>query len=137
MEALVCHRSLPFKDSWPPIAKWNKTYNARYVLCTRDKNISRQSQLSRFKWKDDELLDNEEIRAISILNDQLYDENIPTFIWSYETYILLDKAYLHLLADFLEIPRQRFDNIEPPLNGNLRYVSASAKRSFWSKLFRK
>lgn len=136
-EVLVCHRSLPFKESWPPITKWNKTYNAKYIICIRDKNISRQSQLSRFTWKDSELLLNEEKQAIGILSDLIYNENIPTFIWSYETYLLLDKVYLHLLADFLEIPRQSFNNTPLPLNGNRRYISVPEKSSFWSKLFQK
>ena len=138
-ESLVCHRSLPFDDSWPPIAEWNKFYTPKYVICTRDSNVCRVSQLSRFKWKDDETLANEKKKAVGILNELIYDKDIPTFIWSYETYILLDKVYLHLLADFLEIPRHCFDKITPPLNGNLKYISNSTsnKNSFISKMFRK
>jgi hypothetical protein len=131
---LVCHRSLPFKDSWPPIDKWNEIYESKYILCTRDENISHSSHLIRFNWKDEQLLAKEKERALSLMKDLMYDKDIPTFIWSYETYILLGRAYLDTLADFLNIPRENFEKIEPPQNGNIKYIYRPPKSYIFAKL---
>jgi len=128
VEHLVCHRSLPFKHFWPPIDRWKEMYDGKYIICTRDKNISRNSQLTRFKWKTDGLLLEEEKKVAGLLDDLINDPNTPTFIWSYETYVLLGHSYLNLLADFVEIPRANFEHIKPPRNENNKYISTPRRK---------
>jgi hypothetical protein len=137
VERLICHRSLPFKHHWPPIDAWNQAYSGKYIICTRDKNICRHSQHARFKWKNDNLLQEEESKVITLLDNILNNEESPTYIWSYETYLLLGKTYLNLLSDFLEIPRHKFDHIKPPRNENEKYITPYKKRTKLSKLLLK
>ncbi len=126
---LVCHRSLPFKHYWPPIEEWKDAYDGKYVICTRDKNVSQISQLKRFDWKDEDILNNEEQRVLELLDDLINDKKSLTFIWSYETYVLLGQTYLYLLADFLEIPHDRFKEVIPPRNENRKYIIPPGDKS--------
>jgi hypothetical protein len=134
VERLVCHRSLPFKHYWPPFDAWKEKYNGKYIICTRDKTICRYSQLTRFSWKDEKILKEEEKKVSLLLDDLINSEDTSTFIWSYETYVLLGKTYLNLLADYLEIPRYEFENFEPPRNENAKYITPYKKRSRLSRL---
>jgi hypothetical protein len=122
IEPMVCHRSLPFAGRWPNIDKWNEIYDAKYVICTRDWNISQISHSRRFnKEYERSLLDKQHLTQI--LKRILLDEDTPSFIWSYETYLLLGRTYMYLLADFLAIERSRFDAFPPPKNGNIKYIN--------------
>lgn len=136
-EPLICHRSLPFKHFWPPIEDWKTIYKGKYIICTRDKTISRNSQLGRFDWKSDDLLQQEEQQVSNIIEDLISDADTPFFIWSYETYILLGKPYLFMLADFLDIPRERFEQTEPPRNENKKYIPPFKRKSALAKYFSK
>ena len=134
-DPLVCHRSLPFRHHWPPIEEWNKIYDGKYIICTRDNTISRRSQLNRFGWKSTELLYSEGKQAKDILRSLVKDEHIPTFIWSYETYILLGNTYLELLADFINIPRENFKETPPPRNENEKYLIPPHRKSLLGGFF--
>lgn len=135
---LICHRSLPFIQNWPPIDQWKNVYDGKFIICTRDKTICRHSQLSRFKWKDIDILNKEESKAISIIvNKLIKDPSATTFIWSYETYVLLGRTYLELLADFLNIPHENLSNIDHPRNENKKYIAPLKSKSLLSHFLSK
>lgn len=100
VEHIVCHRSLPFRDKWPPVDEWLATYDCRFIVCTRDQNIARTSQRRRWR-KSPGLLDTEGEHAVAIIRQIM--NSAPCFIWSYETFMLLQEPYLENLFAFLGI----------------------------------
>ncbi|MEM7102820.1 MAG: hypothetical protein AAF502_06820 [Bacteroidota bacterium] len=130
---LVCHRSLPYglKDpQWPPIEIWNATYDAWYVICTRDNNIAQISAMARFGRTLKETASNH--AKAKIIIEQLLSNNPNCFIWSYETFIFLKGSYLERLYRFLDIETNYFP--EDVIDGNERYTKVASYRSTFSML---
>jgi hypothetical protein len=101
----VCHRSLPFGTaaSFPDlesmIAEHRDRYDIRLVLTTRDRTLSELSRRTRFG-KSAQQVSHETDRATTIIKTILGSE-WPSFLFSYETFMLLGKDYLDLLYRFL------------------------------------
>ena len=120
VEHLVCHRSLPFmlEPKWPPIKEWQKTYDARFIICTRDTTISQLSVASRFKRKAETIVDHQN-KATEIIAGLLKSED-KCFIWSYETFMCLRENYLQELFKFLNIDSDYFP--ETLQDANVKYI---------------
>jgi hypothetical protein len=120
VEHLVCHRSLPFmlEPKWPPIKKWQKTYDARFIICTRDTTISQLSVASRFKRKAETIVDHQ--KTAKQIVAELLDSEEKCFIWSYETFMCLHENYLQELFKFLKIESNYFP--ETLKDANVKYI---------------
>ena len=103
----VCHRSLPYAipPVWPDVDSWimeNKgQYDIYFILCTRDLTLSETSRISRWgKTPGQVALESEHAREImhSVMRGRQ-----PRFVWSYETFMFLGKAYLDDLYAFLGV----------------------------------
>ena len=101
---MVCHRSMPFRDKWPPIDAWRQEYDARFVMCTRDQNVSRLSQKNRFTWKTEADLEAEHEQMLSMAKALLDDPDASVFVWSLETGVLFGDSMTRRLARFVGVP---------------------------------
>ncbi len=117
----VCHRSLPygtgaqFPDLGSMIAEHRDRYDIRFILTTRDRTLSELSRRARFG-KSAHQVSHESDRATTIVKSILRSE-WPSFLWSYETFMMLGKDYLDLLYRFLGtdsdfVPELRDGNAE-------------------------
>lgn len=104
----LCHRSLPYDlhpARWPDIDAWITEYadshDVRFVLCTNDIFLSEQSRIDRFG-KTVAECEQETARARDMILD-VRSRDVPSMIWSYETFMLLDKSYLDDLYAFIGI----------------------------------
>lgn len=120
VEHLVCHRSLPFGENpeWPQIEQWKDLYDATFIICTRDASISSQSVLDRMKRSNNERLQNQK-RAITIIKEIISSDS-NSFVWSYETFMLLQETYLKQLYNFLEIDNNYFP--KSIIDANTKYI---------------
>ncbi|WP_417608711.1 hypothetical protein [Owenweeksia hongkongensis] len=117
---LVCHRSLPFGEisQWPPISEWEDFYDANFILCTRDASISSNSVLDRMK-RTQKSRNLNLLKSTEIIKDIIGSES-KSMIWSYETFVLLQEAYLKQLYDFLKIKSDYLpDSI---IDANSKYI---------------
>ncbi|HIA08061.1 MAG TPA: hypothetical protein EYN73_03110 [Chromatiaceae bacterium] len=118
-EHKVCHRSLPFgvPPKYPNIDHWVSSnqddYDIYFVLTTRDQTLSELSRIDRFK-KPQAQVEYESIRAREFMR-KLIDSDQSKFIWSYETFMYLERDYLALLYDFLGVES---DFVPPIEDGN-------------------
>jgi hypothetical protein len=103
----VYHRSLPygipprFPDIIKLIAENEKDYDLYFILTTRDISISEISRFKRFSKPHDQL-QLESAKAREIITDLLKSDQ-KCFIWSYETLMFLQQAYLNQLYHFLRV----------------------------------
>jgi len=104
----VCHRSLPYGhyiSRYPDIQKWIESYKNShqlyFVLTTRDITISGLSRKRRFGHSDNKCLKDDE-KARKIMTDVLQSGH-PGMIWSYESFVFLQNAYLQQLYDFIDV----------------------------------
>ncbi len=124
-ENLVLHRSIPYmrpkfwhQDLLNEISKFNSSFDkVNFILTTRDKNISLKSKMRRFG--DDLLEAQEDILKASVFFDQL-TLNPNTFIWSYESMVLLGKSYFKRMYNFFNI---KSDYIPEIYDGNFPYIN--------------
>ncbi len=120
----VCHRSLPFgtPPHFPDIDRWRRKYgadgNLRFVLTTRDVNLSDISKIETFG-KSSQTVHAERDKARGIYTEVIEGDE-PHFIFSYETLMFLGELYWRELYRFLGIARDR--QVYPEL------VDANAKR---------
>ncbi len=100
---LVCHRSLPFGEisHWPPISEWEDLYDTSFILCTRDATISSKSVLERMKRSEKNRKLN--LQKSTEIIKYILGSKSKSMIWNYETFMLLNEAYLMQLYKFLEI----------------------------------
>jgi hypothetical protein len=122
---LVCHRSLPFgRNEYPPIAAWQATYEAKWVICVRDQTISELSRQHRFLKT--AALCTEQSAAARLLCADLLASNTATYVWSYEGFMFLGDAYLQHLFRFLCIQMPAAADLQDEelvaRDGNLKYV---------------
>lgn len=122
---IVLHRSQPsktcgfislsqFEDMFPG-------YELKFVLCTRDRNVSAASNFSR-RGKASSLQNEEVERALSIMNDIMSSRH-PFYVWSYETFMLLKNSYLKSLYDTFIGSCRRLDVADSLLvDGNAKFV---------------
>jgi hypothetical protein len=118
VKELVCHRSFPFGNKWPDVAGWIKQYDCYFVICTRDRTISEKSRVLKHNRTIVEARKQtgkaRELIKYIINSDQKY------FMWSYETFMLLEDEYLRLLFGFLGIKKE---NTKLHLrDANLKYI---------------
>ena len=118
----VEHISLPSGPSifYPDIDLWinqNKDFDLYFILATRDINISKLSKMNKFARKKREV-DKESKRAEEITS-RIIKSGIKYFIWSYETFMFLQKDYLDLLYDFLGVESDFMPELK---DGNLKYL---------------
>jgi len=121
----VCHRSLPSAyrkgPNWPDIDLWLtkfKDYDINFILCTRDLNISERSRRTRNFRTTGRGHSEESEEARRIMSDILTRE-LPSFIWSYETFMYLKVDYLRQLNRFLEIKAELLPELK---DGNLKFL---------------
>lgn len=114
-EDKVCHNSLPAGKEikeWPNIDKFALP-NRSFVLCTRDKNciiLAEKSQGIKAATEQNE-------KAKKIMTKFLETERC--FIWSYETFMFLEDAYLKILYNFLGINSTYMPKLK---DGNEKYI---------------
>ncbi len=123
VEHLVCHRSLPFMYDplWPPVEEWRNEYDAYFVICTRDINISKLSIIKRFGRKA-ATIDEHHNKARAIITNLLQTHQ-NSFVWSYESFMFLREAYFKRLLHFLGQESNYFPEF---LNdANLKYLDTN------------
>jgi hypothetical protein len=93
-------RNPQFRDL-DSILRGHQGYRVRIVLTTRDRTMSEVSMRQRFRWsvKDTKQLSR---RAREHVKD-LMRRDLDFFIWSYETFMYCQDAYLALLYKFLGV----------------------------------
>ena len=105
IDNLICHRSLPFGPhddlNWPNIEGWMANYDAKFLLCTRDRTISEQSR--KVRWGNDRDYASDTDLAVSVMKDLMREHPERTFVFNYESFMLLGDDYLNLAYDFLGI----------------------------------
>jgi len=110
VDNLICHRSLPFGPhedlNWPNIEGWLANYDAKFLLCTRDRSLSEQSR--RVRWGTDRDYAKDTDLAVSVMKDLMRELPERTYIFNYESFMLLGDAYLDLAYDFLEIEERYY-----------------------------
>jgi hypothetical protein len=117
----VCHRSLPFNipPQYPNIAKWisdnKRNYDIYFVITTRDLTISEVSRINRFP-KTMEQVQKESKNARAVIS-ALLNSDQKCFVFSYETFMFLELAYLKRLYKFLGIDSNFIPDI---IDGNKR-----------------
>ena len=123
----VCHRSLPSRNprvpDWPDIDEWLNEFKdcqIFFVLCTRDIHISERSRLVRGFSLSQQNLHAESQRAKEIIIDLLGRE-LDCFLWSYETFMYLERDYLRLLNRFLGIEADFMPTLQ---DGNLKFLTS-------------
>jgi hypothetical protein len=89
------------------------------VICTRDITISEKSRLNRMSFRTPEDVSKHSVKAKEIINDILKKYN-NWFIWSYETFMYLEKEYLLQLFKFLKINPNDFQFVIK--EGNCKYI---------------
>jgi hypothetical protein len=103
----ICHRSLPyglhaqFPDVEAMVADHRDRHDILFLLTTRDRTLSELSRRSRFG-KSAQQVSRETERARDIISSILRSE-WPSFLWSYETFMLLGGDYLSLLYRFIGV----------------------------------
>jgi len=103
----VCHRSLPYGDppKFPNLERWileNETnYELYFILTTRDIFLSERSRFRRWE-KSFQQSQAESAMAKEIISNVIKG-GYPFFIWSYETFMYLERAYLECLYRFLGV----------------------------------
>lgn len=122
---VVLHRSQPhgdghyltleqFEDLFPG-------YILKFIVCTRDRTVMGMSNLAR-RNKDAHQHHIEIERAISIMKDVIASRH-PVFLWSYETFMLLQNVYLDTLLPFLGEGASKFSLSEELFkDGNLKFI---------------
>lgn len=111
----VCHRSLPYGNpsKFPNIMKWIKeneqNYDIYFILTTRDVTLSEISRLNRWSKPYDQIR-RESLKAKEIMN-KIMGGNVKYFLWSYETFMFLEKAYLDCLYNFLNVESEYMPNL--------------------------
>lgn len=122
-EHKVCHRSLPYSDppQYPDILKWIKENGEKYqlffVITTRDITISEISRSQRWS-KPFAQSDKESQQARQIIASVL-DQPLPSFIWSYETFMYLQEIYLKSLYKFLGVDSEFVPTL---IDGNINKI---------------
>ena len=104
----VCHRSLPYMldpVAWPDIDGWINQHGANtqitFVLCTRDRTLSELSRIERFgRTPADVTAHTTRAREIMV---RVLESEQRSFVWSYETFMLLRRPYLRTLYSYLDI----------------------------------
>ena len=91
-----------------------------FVLCTRDIHISERSRLVRGFSLSQQNLHAESQRAKEIIIDLLGRE-LDCFLWSYETFMYLERDYLRLLNRFLGIEADFMPTLQ---DGNLKFLTS-------------
>lgn len=120
----VYHRSLPYSNPprFPDIAKLiaenEKDYDLYFILTTRDITISKLSRFQRFA-KPYNQSQVESAKAREIITDLLNSDH-KCFIWSYETFMFLQQAYLNQLYHFLGVNSDFFPEL---VDGNLGKIT--------------
>ena len=103
----VCHRSLPHRK--PPvyanieelISENCAEYEIYFILTTRDISISEVSRMHRLaKPLSDTRTESDKAREIMIA---VINSGYKYFVWSYETFMYLDKYYLKDLYSFIGV----------------------------------
>ena len=63
-------------------------------------------------------------RKILLLQALVGDPQVPTFLWSYESYVLLGRPYLAELTAFLGLPTAGLTRIQMPRDENRKYITS-------------
>lgn len=122
-EHKVYHRSLPYGDppKYPDIQEWIEENKSRYelyfILTTRDISISELSRHDRWS-RPAELSRQQSLKAKEIMVGVM-KSGFNFFIWSYETFIFLDKNYLDLLYRYLGVES---DFLPELIDGNRKKI---------------
>ncbi|NQS99660.1 MAG: hypothetical protein HQ595_01135 [Candidatus Omnitrophica bacterium] len=106
----------------------NKGFELYLVLATRDINISGLSRMNQYG-KKKRAVAIECLRAQSIISGML-SEPVKSFIWSYETFMFLKRAYLNLLYEFLGVES---DFLPELIDGNKKYLKRP--KTYWGRKF--
>ncbi len=120
----VYHRSLPYNK--PPLypnieellSENQENHEIFFILTTRDKTISELSRFYKYS-KPIEQSRLESFKALEIMT-LILNSNNKCFIWSYETFMFLQKVYLNKLYQFLDIES---DFIPELIDGNYSKIA--------------
>lgn len=103
----VLHRSLPYGDPprFPDVVQWIRSHEDEFDLCfvitTRDRTLSEYSRLSRFpKSRQQVRAESEDAKATMV---EVMRSGEKYLVWSYETFMFLETAYLEELHRFLGV----------------------------------
>ncbi len=131
---MLCHRSLPY-GRYPPrfpnidrwISKYKDDYDLSFILTTRDITIS---EVSRFyRWGKPFEQSKEESDKARELMVKIMNSGQKYFIWSYETFMFLQKDYLDLLYRFLDIETDFMPDLKDGNVSKIIKLTDSEKRS--------
>jgi len=117
--ACILHCSLPYTKHrhWLDVETCRQRYpNRRWILCTRDATCSASSSIQS-KWTPQERAENRNMASIMMNSLLLSDER--TYVWSYETFMLLGKPYFMDLCKFLDIETHGIFTLT---DGNKKYM---------------
>lgn len=133
--AKIHHQSLPSKlgvnKEWLDIDEWytehKNDWKTYIVLTTRDKNLSILSKIKRFQksFQDSEY---EMGKAVNIMSNVI-NSNYRYYIFSYESFILLQKEYIQLLYKYIGINSEFCPSIK---DANKPYIKKKFNVNFAS-----
>jgi hypothetical protein len=119
---IVAHFSQPHLN--PPqysdiksIENQHKDDDLRFIITTRDINISEKSRIKGWSFKNKENVTKQSGEAKKIIEYILKNHNY--FIWSYETMNYLKESYLEVLCKWLGVTSNKCFDIR---DGNKKYI---------------
>lgn len=119
-DACVLHCSLPYTKHrhWLDVEGCIRKYQNRFwILCTRDTHCSQSSSIQS-KWTNTQRADNN-LMASQVMQCLLLGQE-RTYVWSYETFMLLQNSYLKDLCEgFLGVKKPGLLQLK---DGNRKYI---------------
>lgn len=120
---IICHYSIPygrnpknFLDSLLKELSPLKYYNFKFIICTRDINISIKSRIERFGGSDSEYLED---NKIAIKNFKKIMSKYKYFLYSHEVAYIFKNKYFDILYKWLGIKSEFYSEIK---NVNSKYL---------------
>lgn len=123
----VVHFSFPLgtKPYFPDlreILQSYKDYDRKFILTTRDQNISMLSKYRRFRRRNSACVQHKHRSKQSIGN--IIKSQEPYMIWNYETMLYLEDTYFDLLYDFLGLSPKKRSIPKEMYDGNKKYIKS-------------
>lgn len=132
-DLVILHRSTPWGRpkvffQLEEYEKLFKDYHIKYIVCSRDQNISFRSKAIRFDRNSKEIHD--DLKNVKQTLDKILDKE-AVFIWNYETMILLGPSYFKMLYKFIDAKKIFIpSNI---IDGNKKWIKDNSTSNFYFK----
>jgi len=140
---VVVHRSLPQFDCYPTVENLVKLLGPGgfgipkeriyVIIATRDRHTTLRSKLLEHQ-PSMEAAKTEQLIAEKLLQGWVKTHEVPTYVFSYESFMSLGVAYLSPLAEFLGTGESSIDPMVLPQGINDANVKWQAPRSIWQQL---